>query len=200
MSDRDAILAAVRANRPGQSRVGLSEAEGSSCPERSRSVEFHVSSAGSPEAILTKFVEVLAEIGGEAVEVGRHAVRDAVGARFPGVDPVFAEDLDTGVAPVSLASMEVFVCEGVLGVAENGAVWIPESRMHVRVAPFIAQHVVVVLDKTQLVPDMHAAYDRIDVAAEGFGVFVAGPSKTADIEQSLVLGAHGPRSLTVLLV
>jgi L-lactate dehydrogenase complex protein LldG len=34
----------------------------------------------------------------------------------------------------------------------------------------------------------------------GFATFIAGPSKTADIEQSLVLGAHGPRSLIVFLI
>lgn len=51
---------------------------------------------------------------------------------------------------------------------------------------------------------MHAAYDRIAAleaaAAYGFSTFIAGPSKTADIEQSLVLGAHGPISLTVFLL
>jgi len=47
---------------------------------------------------------------------------------------------------------------------------------------------------------MHHAYDRIGDADYGFGLFLAGPSKTADIEQSLVLGAHGSRSMTVFLV
>ena len=47
---------------------------------------------------------------------------------------------------------------------------------------------------------MHQAYDSIDVAKEGFGAFIAGPSKTADIEQSLVIGAHGARSATIYVI
>ena len=98
-----------------------------------------------------------------------------------------------------LAGLDVLVCPGELGVAENGAVWLGESGMGPRAAPFLTQHLVLVLDRSVIVPDMHAAYDSLDVAREGYGVFVAGPSKTADIEQALVIGAHGPRSLTVLL-
>ena len=99
----------------------------------------------------------------------------------------------------TLAGLDVLVCPGELGVAENGAVWLGESGMGPRAAPFLTQHLVLVLDRSVIVPDMHAAYDTLDVAREGYGVFVAGPSKTADIEQALVIGAHGPRSLTVLL-
>jgi L-lactate dehydrogenase complex protein LldG len=102
--------------------------------------------------------------------------------------------------PHSFADTDVFVCEGVIGVAENGAVWLPLSRLRHRSALFLAINVIVVLDRSRVVHDLHAAYDAVDVAAEGFGVFVAGPSKTADIEQSLVIGAHGAKSLTVLLV
>jgi L-lactate dehydrogenase complex protein LldG len=94
----------------------------------------------------------------------------------------------------------VLVCEGKWGVAENGAIWLPESALGHRAAPFITQHLVVVLDVQQIVWNMHEAYSRVQVDAEGFGVFVAGPSKTADIEQALVIGAHGPRSLTVFLI
>ena len=96
--------------------------------------------------------------------------------------------------------IDVLVCRGTLGVAENGAVWLPESGMGTRAAPFLAEHVVLVLDRAAIVADMHEAYRRLDIASEGFGVFMAGPSKTADIEQTLVIGAHGPCRSTVLLV
>lgn len=87
-----------------------------------------------------------------------------------------------------------------IGVAENGSVWIKESQMINRLLPFICQHLVIVLEKDNIVSTMHHAYQKINVFEEGFGVFIAGPSKTADIEQSLVIGAHGARSLKVYLL
>ncbi len=87
-----------------------------------------------------------------------------------------------------------------IGVAENGSVWIKESQMINRLIPFICQHLVIVLEKKNIVSTMHHAYKKINVFEEGFGVFIAGPSKTADIEQSLVIGAHGARSLQVFLL
>jgi L-lactate dehydrogenase complex protein LldG len=90
--------------------------------------------------------------------------------------------------------------EATLGVAENGSVWIYEHQMKNRLLPFICQHLVIVLEKKNIVPTMHHAYQKIDVSKEGFGLFLAGPSKTADIEQSLVIGAHGARSLVMYIV
>ena len=102
--------------------------------------------------------------------------------------------------PNDLRNLNLMVCQGQIGVAENGAIWVPESYMMHRAAPFIAEHLVVVLSTGDIVPDVHTAYEEIEIDAEGFGVFIAGPSKTADIEQALVIGAHGPKSLTVFLV
>ena len=138
------------------------------------------------------------------VETG--GVEAAVRERFPeavsiaATDPAWSfEQVNPGADAHTMARLDVLVCPGEFGVAENGAVWLGESAMGSRAAPFLTQHLMLVLEKSAIVPDMHAAYDRLDVAREGYGVFVAGPSKTADIEQALVIGAHGPRSLTVLL-
>ena len=66
---------------------------------------------------------------------------------------------------------------------------------------FLTQHLVLLLERSSLVDQMHEAYARLGarVGQTGYGCFLCGPSKTADIEQALVVGAHGPRSLAVVL-
>lgn len=101
---------------------------------------------------------------------------------------------------VFLEPVDKAYISGTLGVAENGAVWLEESKMVNRLLPFICQHLVIVLDANKIVANMHEAYRQINVDEEAYGVFLAGPSKTADIEQSLVIGAHGSRSLKLYLL
>jgi L-lactate dehydrogenase complex protein LldG len=116
-------------------------------------------------------------------------------------DPSIAGNLDIASIedPLQLAGVDLAILRARIGVAENGAMWVSEREMQHRVLPFITQHLILILDREGLVGTMHQAYRRIDIAETGFGVFIAGPSKTADIEQSLVIGAHGPRSLVVCL-
>lgn len=114
------------------------------------------------------------------------------------------EDSSTGewekLKASDLEALDTCYLRAELGVAENGAMWISETQIPNRLLPFICQHLVIVLDPGNLVNNMHEAYRQIDAAADGFGVFIAGPSKTADIEQNLVIGAHGARSLRVYLI
>ena len=59
---------------------------------------------------------------------------------------------------------------------------------------------IVLLDPAAIVDTMHDAYGRIDLAASPYGLFMAGPSATGDIEGVIIHGAQGARSLTVLLL
>ncbi len=103
-------------------------------------------------------------------------------------DPHTTEDIDFAILP------------GEFAVSENGAVWVTDFAVKHRAIYFIAQHLALVVSASNLVSNMHEAYRRLSFDAPSFGAFISGPSKTADIEQSLVIGAHGPRSMTVFVV
>ena len=102
--------------------------------------------------------------------------------------------------PHALADLDLVIAAGEMAVAENGAVWVSDRDIPHRAALFIAQHAVLIVPRSGVVHHLHQAYERIAFQQPGFGVFISGPSKTADIEQSLVIGAHGPKSLHVVLV
>ncbi|WP_336664202.1 LutC/YkgG family protein [Elizabethkingia meningoseptica] len=102
--------------------------------------------------------------------------------------------------PHDLENVDVAILEGSIGVVENAAVWITENQMKYRALPFITQHLFVVLAADKIVALMHDAYAVIEDSGEGFASFISGPSKTADIEQSLVIGAHGARSHHIFIL
>lgn len=101
--------------------------------------------------------------------------------------------------PNQLEHLNLAIIKGEIGVADNGALWISNRSTEIRVIPFITRYLVIVIDKSDLVQKMHQAYRKIDTSNLDYGIFISGPSKTADIEQALVVGAHGPLGLTVIL-
>lgn len=117
----------------------------------------------------------------------------------PGVGETnFRADLVTD--PHEFEDVDFAVLPGLLAVAENAAVWVTDQHVPHRVLFFLTQHLALVVPSRSLVHNLGQAYPRIDVQASSFSAWISGPSKTADIEQSLVIGAHGPRSLVVFLV
>lgn len=109
-------------------------------------------------------------------------------------------DLNTVDDPHELETVDFAVLRGHFAVAENGAVWVTDDDLKHRVPYFLSQHLALIVPATEVVNNMHEAYERLTFGEKRFGTFISGPSKTADIEQSLVIGAHGPRSHIVFLV
>ena len=161
---------------------------------------------------LGQFAKSVAEVAGRCVLVAERAdlndelelLPEYAAARkivsfIPGVRRANV-DLASVADTHSLADVDFCVLQGELGIAENGAVWVTESGTRHRAAWFLAQHLALVLARSAVVSNLHQAYERIAVGGPGFAIFISGPSKTADIEQALVVGAQGPRSCTVLVV
>jgi L-lactate dehydrogenase complex protein LldG len=140
----------------------------------------------------------------ELPSFGKAASGDEGPEALDGLHAHMPVDVHAPDDPHTLENVDLAILPAHFGVAENGACWITESQMLHRALPFITQHLALVIHRRDIVADMHQAYDRIagleSSAPYGFATFIAGPSKTADIEQSLVLGAHGPISLTVFLL
>ncbi len=109
-------------------------------------------------------------------------------------------DIATVDDPHELEDLDLAILPGRFGVAENGAIWIDGHTMPHRVMLFIAQHVIITVPRSQIVHNLHQGYQKLNLKDRQFGIFVSGPSKTADIEQSLVIGAHGARSATVFVL
>jgi len=193
MSAREKILNAIAMNQPEWVELPLID----------------VASTIHYDDSFTQFKTVLESIGGKVELISdltvlkdQLTVDRITGDFVVNTIPALGEvDEKAAFLPAfELEKVEKAYVKGTLGVAENGAVWIYESQMLNRLIPFICQHLILVIEKKDIVDNLHLAYRKIDVSKEGFGAFIAGPSKTADIEQSLVIGAHGARSATIYVI
>ncbi len=195
MSSRNQMLATLRRSSPPLSPLPEPPA-GIVCSDPESQF------AGTFTSVGGKFLRVQssAEANAELAKSEAYANAEGIVSLVDGVGRSTVEVASLG-RPHELEGLDVAILPGDFGVAENGAVWIPGRALGPQRAIFvIAQHLVLVVPAGQLVDTMHQAYDRLRIERPGFGVFISGPSKTADIEQSLVMGAQGPRSCTLFLL
>ena len=119
-----------------------------------------------------------------------------IASNVPGIKAdINPDDVDR---PQDLDGTDVSVVEGTVGCAENACIWVPQT-MKQRAVCFICEYLVIIVDRKNIVNNMHEAYSRIEMAEKGFGAFISGPSKTADIEQALVYGAQSFCGVTIIL-
>lgn len=196
MSSRESILKNIKANKP--SLLDLPEIDASIFVDAN-------------EDQLARFKKMIEAVGGDLLSIDS---RDQFVSKLIELFPVSKNNFSNVIEasgfnsidiseiqkPQELDDLDVLVLEGEIGVAENGAIWIPEVNIPVRVLPFITKHLILVLKDSKIVATQHHAFEQIENSDFDYGIFISGPSKTADIEQSLVIGAQGALSLTVFLV
>lgn len=115
------------------------------------------------------------------------------------VSLVSKEQLDEKLLELTSFCEDFFIYESSLGVCENGALWC-HNLQNDRKKLFLSNDLIITIKKENLVANMHQAYEKISFSNKAFGTFISGPSKTADIEQALVLGAHGAMGLYIVIV
>ena len=160
---------------------------------------------------LVQFITMTESVGGHVIEVKEgQNVNDIIKGLFPDAKEIASNlpeitiatrNPDTVGRARDLNGTDVGIIRGKFGVAENACVWVPQT-MKEKAICFISENLVILLPKSQIVNNMHEAYKRIefDETYDGYGVFISGPSKTADIAQVLVMGAQAARSATILLL
>ncbi|WP_372743925.1 lactate utilization protein C [Lutibacter sp.] len=191
---REAILKSVKENKPTLLPL----------PEIDETVFFETID------LVAFFKEKVALVGGSIIEINKLKEIDAeIKKRYPKAKDIIScsqkSTLETisiseKTNPHELESIHLAILDGDFGLAENGAIWISEKEFPIRVLPFITNDLVIILNKEKLYSNLHEAYKLIANRERTFGLFISGPSKTADIEQCLVIGAQGAMSLTVFLI
>ncbi len=157
---------------------------------------------------LVQFISMTQNVGGKVYELeSGQDINDVIRELYPDAKEIASNlpevtiatrNPDTCGSPQALNGTDVGVIRGMFGVAENACVWIPQQMVEKAVC-FISENLIILLKKSEIVNNMHEAYKRIQFNDYGYGTFISGPSKTADIAQVLVMGAQAARSATIVL-
>lgn len=97
------------------------------------------------------------------------------------------------------------VSHALSGIAETGTLVLTAGPDNPTTINFLTEYHIVVIDARDIVPDLETAWAGLrEVYGKGklsrVVNFVTGPSRSADIEQTLLLGAHGPRALHIIVI
>lgn len=190
MTGREIILERIRTNKPEQKPLPDGIADQNKTQSVQELVVEFTESLRKAGAIINEFASMQ-----QATEYFDGNFPNSVNLLNPEIKGKYAKETSNE----ELEKTEMVIMEGQFGVAENGAVWVDEANFPHRLLPFVTRQLVLVLDRSKIVSTMHEAYQRLDLREIGFGVFISGPSKTADIEQSLVYGAHGAKETIIII-
>lgn len=161
------------------------------------------------ENLFEEFTNTIQTVGGDAILSSKKDLDATIKALYKDEKVIYSNVKECSLSNFdanlqddvhNLKDIDLAIVSGEFAVAENGAVWVKNENNRHRALYYICQNIVIVLKKEDIVNNMHEAYEKIDFDKSSYGAFISGPSKTADIEQSLVIGAHGPKSGYVIFI
>lgn len=192
MSRKEDILAKIKANiRETYDMPRLDSIKGITYDDKVKQFMEMTTTVGGKAVLADKDTDInklIRELYPDAKEIASNVEGITIATRNP----------DTVAEASELNGTDVAVLRGEVAVAENGCIWIPQT-MKEKAVCFISEYLVIITDRESIVNNMHEAYARIEMPDYGYGCFISGPSKTADIAQALVMGAQAARGVTVII-
>ncbi|MDP9290828.1 MAG: LUD domain-containing protein [Verrucomicrobiota bacterium] len=220
MSDRDDIFAriaealTVPAPRPGHAQAATMESPasrwlppvGEAFEERAElfgvnAIELRADFRllNSLEECRTDLHEICQHEGWAKIGTHRGTLTNAVCSVLDDL-PVYYTDQSYDVNELESCDVGITECDALIG--QTGTVLVTARSAGGRALSVLPPHHVVLARREQLLPDLPAAFsllkEKYGSDYPSFISLITGPSRTGDIERILVLGAHGPRKLTIL--
>jgi len=163
--------------------------------------EFHfVKNIDNATEIISKFLieSKFERIGISKEKICSHAA-EIIHKRFSNIKIISPDKLSYQERKKEYSETETAVVHPAYAVADIGSLVFPYVQTGTSYPHFLCDNIFAIINKNQIVANQFELFEKIDLEEAKNMVFVTGPSRTADIEKVLVLGAHGPRKLVVIV-
>jgi L-lactate dehydrogenase complex protein LldG len=161
----------------------------------------------TPADLVEVFTAALARLDGKVISQPSSGIQQWLSTAFPNARRIYSAAGEvTGTVDraefgdwSAPADIDVTVVRTPLGVAETGSILVTEKEIEVSTAAVLAEHLVVLLDPSDIVENLHLAYQNPAFQNSAYAVLLSGPSGSADIGGVTVHPAQGVTTLTVVL-
>lgn len=158
--------------------------------------------------LIKKFKKVFEQMGGELLENHADNPFESIYEKLSNAKNICSVvkeikgdyNITDQTPPNSLHDIDYAVVRASFGVAETGSVCLTEKDLVVNTLGYLPQHLVVLLNSSEIVENLHDAYARPEWRRNHYAALHTGPSATADIEGVLIHGAQGVSSFSLLLL
>ncbi|MCB9260524.1 MAG: LUD domain-containing protein [Ignavibacteriales bacterium] len=128
------------------------------------------------------------------------SIQESIEAVYTDVKFTIANDLKPQERKEKISKINTAIVYADFAVSEIGSLVFLYDNSKTSYPHFLCDYVIAIVNSKNIFPNQFTLFENINTEQSKNMVFVTGPSRTADIEKVLVLGAHGPRKLTVIAI